>query len=200
MNRGLPNAPLIGISFFLGIILTLWLNGGGAVTFDPVLSFGHIVGTITTILVALLVTAHLQRQTATHRAEKDLLLKHYNNLAEIVAEFEKFRDGGPITEITSWLKRVSTGGGAICKILSDLNYPEEVLEKAKITDLIKKARKHATETPIAQLEAHAARPDCDSVVREGIITLATEKKALLEADVQQIKARIFQTQIAINRC
>jgi hypothetical protein len=192
--------PLLAMAFFVGVLLTLWINSGGAITFDPSFSFGHLLSAVTTILVAVLVTAHLQRQTATNRAEKDLLLRYYNNLAEIVSEFEKYRDGGVLTEITAWLKRVSLAASTTRKILVSLKYPPDVLDKAKFDDLIKKARKHATETPIKKLEEHAARPECDSIVREGIITLATENKALLESTVEQLKARIIAAQIAINRC
>lgn len=64
---------------------------------------------------------------------------------------------------------------------------------------IKKIRKLATDTPVKQIEDHANKAKCSSVVRDGIIQLAAEKRTLLDTEIQKMKMRILKGQISINK-
>ena len=183
----------------MGFLLYKTLESWRLVTFDPELSLGHVTTATTTLLVAVLFAWYLQRQTHSNRKEKDILLRHMDLLLDGVTEFERFRDGGAVTDIAASLKRLSLKSRSINDILSFLKYPTDVRSLANCDDEIRAVRVLATETPIVQLEQHANDPACNSVVRDGIIQLAAEKRLQLELRLQELKLRVLKAQISVNK-
>lgn len=152
-----------------------------------------------TVFVGLLVAAYFQRHTNVDRKEKDILLRHLDLLFDVVTEFEKYKEGGVLTDITASLKKLSMKAKSVNEILTHLKYPSSIVSQTRFEDQIKKMRKLATETPIKQIQEHANKARCASVVRDGIIQLAEERKGLLDAEIQKMKMRILKAQICINK-
>lgn len=88
--------------------------------------------------------------------------------------------------------------GRIPRGLRNTSHPARY--HVRFEEQVRTIRKLATDTPIKQMEEYASKKArCDSVVREGIIHLAAEKRELLDSEIQQMKARILKTQISVNR-
>lgn len=183
------------IGFLSCAILHYW----GLVRFESAVTPGNILQASATVFVGLLVASYFQRHTHADRKEKDILLRHLDLLLDVVTEFEKFKDGGVLTEITASLKKLSVKSKSVNEILAHLKYPAEVISQTRLDDQIKKLRKLATETPIKQIQDHAIKSRCNSIVRDGIIQLAEEKRALLDAEIQKMKMRILKAQILVNK-
>lgn len=183
----------------IGFVSCATLQYYSALKFDPTLTIGNVVQASATVFVGLLVASYFQRQTHADRKEKDILLRHLDLLLDVVTEFEKFKDGGVLTEITASLKKLSMKCKSVSEILTHLKYPTDVLNQTRFDDQIKKMRKLATDTPIKQIQDHANKARCSSVVRDGIIQLAEEKKSLLDTEVQKMKMRILKAQICVNK-
>jgi hypothetical protein len=187
------------ISFLFGALCFKMIDKFHAISFDPVFSFGNVISSLTTLVVAVLVTAHLQRQTQVDKSEKELLLRQFDMLFDTLVEFEKFRDGGVLTEINASLKKLSVKSKSIHGILVELKQPKEIITAANFSEVLKKIRKLATDTPIKQIEDHANHAECSSEVKDGIINLATEKRNLLDNKIEDMKLQIIKAQISLNR-
>ena len=88
---------------------------------------------------------------------------------------------------------------AVREILAHLKYPADILNQTRLDEKIRKMKKLATQTPIKQIKDHANSARCSSVVRDGIIKLAEEKKALLDTEIQKMKMRILKVQVCVNK-
>lgn len=199
MTGKLSRVLLLATGTLIGFVTCAALQYFNVLKFDPTLTLGNVVQTSATVFVGLLVASYFQRQTHADRKEKDILLRHLDLLLDVVTEFEKFKDGGALTEIVASLKKLSMKCKSVNEILTHLKYPADLLTQTRFDDQIKKMRKLATETPIKQIQDHASKARCSSVVREGIIQLAEEKKALLDTEVQKMKMRILKAQICVNK-
>ena len=183
----------------IGFLACITLEYFSLLKVDATITFGNIVQASATVFVGLLVASYFQRHMSADRKEKDILLRHLDLLLDVVIEFEKFKDGGAVTEIAATLKKLSMKCKSVNTILSYVSYPEEVLCLTRFDSQLRKIRKLATDTPIRQLQDHANSAQCSSVVREGIIQLAEEKRALLDTEVQKMKMDILKAQICVNR-
>jgi len=190
---------LLTTGTIIGFISCALLYYYDVLIFEPSLTVGNMLQASATVFVGLLVAAYFQRHTNVDRKEKDILLRHLDLLFDVVTEFEKFKDGGVLTEITASLKKLSMKSKSVNEILHHLKYPSDIVIQTRFDDQIKKLRKLATETPIKQIEDHANKVRCNSLVREGIIQLAEEKKALLDAEIQKMKMRILKAQVCVNK-
>lgn len=199
MSKQFSRILLVAFGIVLGFVCFVTLDSYAALKFEPTLTLGNVVQGGATILVGLLVAAYFQRLTHADRKEKDILLRHLDLLLDAVGEFEKFKEGGVLTEVTASLKRLAIKCKSVHEILTFLKYPADVLDQVSFEEQIRKLRKLATETPIKQIEAHANKARCSSVVRDGIIELATEKRSLLDTEIQKMKMRILKAQISINK-
>jgi hypothetical protein len=97
------------------------------------------------------------------------------------------------------LKRLSVSCNSFNKVLKELNYPCKIYDEANFEELIREIRKLATDTPIKDIENHANRSRCSASVKEGIIFLTADRKALLEGKIDEMKSKLFKTQLIINR-
>ncbi len=199
MIAKLSRVLLLVMGSLIGFIAYAILQYYNALHFDLTVTLGNLLQASATVIVGLLVASYFARQTQADRKEKDILLRHLDLLLDVVTEVEKFKDGGVLTEITASLKKLSMKCKWINDLLKDLKYPQAALDQTRFDDQIKKIRKLATETPIRQIQEHANKARLDSEVRDGIIRLAEEKKALLDTEIQKLKMRVLKSQICINR-
>jgi|ERR1039458_2976596 hypothetical protein len=188
-----------GISFFLGLVTYKVFSSFSQIVFDPTFSFGTIIGAATTLLVGGLLATYLQRQSASDRKESELLVRHLDFILDELVIFEDFKGGGVLTEITASLHRLSRKRQSIESLLIELKYPEETIKAVQFGDKVIEIRKLATKTPIKQLEELANSKKCNSVVRDGIIEFAEEKRALLENKLDELKTQVIRAQLKINR-
>lgn len=199
MKPNSGNFLFCAIGFVLGLVCFKAFESPSHLVFDPTFNFGNVIWAVTTLLVAGVLAAYLQRQTQSDRSEKELLLRHLDQALNAVTEFEKFKEGGRLTAINASLKTLSMKCQSIHSILVDLKCPAQVIESARFDTVIRAIRKLATETPIRQIEKHAITASCSSEVRDGIISLASEKRSLLDNKIQDMKTRILKAQLRINR-
>lgn len=199
MTTKLGRILLLATGILIGFVSCAALHYYNVLKFEPTLTVGNVLQASATVFVGLLVAAYFQRHTNVDRKEKDILLRHLDLLLDVVTEFEKFKEGGALTEIAASLKKLSMKSKSVNEILSHLKYPGDILSQTRFDDQIKKMRKLATETPIKQIQEHANKARCSSVVRDGIIKLADEKKALLDTEIQKMKMRILKAQVCINK-
>jgi hypothetical protein len=190
---------LLATGTLIGFLSCAFLNYFSVLRFEPSLTVGNILQATATVFVGLLVAAYFQRHTNVDRKEKDILLRQLDLLLDAVTEFEKFKDGGVLIEITASLKKLSMKSKSVNEILAHLKYPADIISQTRFGEQIKKMRKLATETPIKQIQEHASKARCTSVVREGIIQLAEEKKLQLDGEIQGMKMRILKAQVCINK-
>jgi len=199
MNPRSGNLLFCAIGFVLGLVCFKVLESPSQLVFDPTFNFGNVIWAVTTLLVAGVLATYLQRQTQSDRSEKELLLRHLDQVLNAVTEFEKFKEGGHLTAVNASLKTLSMKCQSIHGILVDLKCPPQVIESARFDTVIRAIRKLATETPIKQIEKHANSASCSSEVRDGIISLASEKRSLLDNKIQDMKTRILKAQLKINK-
>jgi len=194
---------LLATGFVLGSYVAEIIEHWNVLTFDPKLSLGDITNAGTTLLVAVLVTVlvtyFLEKQNQADRKEKDLLLRQLDLIFPLVQEFEKSNENGNLTEIQASLKRVSVSCNLFNKVLKDLKYPLKILNETNFASLISEIRKLATDTPIKEIEDRIKRSKCNASVKDGIITLTTDRRALLEGKIDEIKSKLFKVQIIINK-
>ena len=167
--------------------------------FEATLTIGNLIQASATIIVGLLVAVHIQRNTNVERKEKEILIRQMDSLIDVVTEFETHKNGGVLTDITASLKKLSVKSKSVKDFLCYLKYPDEIITHVRLDCHIKKLRKLATETPIKEIEDHISSAQCSSVVRDGIIKIADEKRALLDAEIQKVKICILKAQIYLNR-
>lgn len=199
MTSNLSRILLLATGTIIGFLSCAMLHYYSVLRFEPTLTVGNMLQASATVFVGLLVASYFQRHTNVDRKEKDILLRHLDLLFDVVTEFEKFRDGGRLTEITASLKKLSMKSKSVNEILGHLKYPADIVNQTRFDDQIKKMRKLATETPIKQIQDHANKARCSSEVRDGIIQLAEEKKALLDTEIQKMKMRILKAQVCVNK-
>jgi hypothetical protein len=196
-------ALLIAIGVLLGVVITILVENYCPLSFDPKISLGELVNAFATVFAALavtvLVTFYLEKHNQTNRKEKDLLMRQLDFIFQLVQEFEKSNEIGELTKITASHKQLSTANSLFYKILSEFKYPKNVLIETDIGDPIHEIWKLATDTPIRDIEEHAKHSRCGASVKNGIITLAKERRDLLEVKINDIKSKIFKAQLAINR-
>lgn len=188
----------IAIGLIIGFLCSLLVERYAALHFDPTCTLGNLIQASSTILVGLIVATFIQKQSQADRKEKEIILRHLDLLIDTMTEFEKYKDGGVLTNITSALKKLSRQCKAVYDLVTGLKYPEDICNTIKFDDNVKQLRKLATETPINQIEDYANRAESSSV-RDGIIHLADEYKLQLDGLIQEVKLRVFKAQIAINR-
>jgi hypothetical protein len=203
MKPAFFSALFISIGIFLGGFLTILFGNHLPLVFDPKISLGEMVNAIATVVVALavtvLVTYYLERHNQTNRKEKDLLLRQLDFISDLVHEFEKSNEGGELTKVTASHKQLSTANGSFCKILNEFKYPQKILIESDFGAIIRDIWKLSTDTPIRDIENHAKRSKCNASVKNGIITLAADRKDLLDGKINEIKSKIFKAQLIINR-
>lgn len=199
MTTKLGRILLLATGILIGFLSCAALQYYSVLKFEPTLTVGNMLQASATVFVGLLVAAYFQRHTNVDRKEKDILLRHLDLLLDVVTEFEKFKEGGALTEIAASLKKLSMKSKSVNEILNHLKYSANILSQTRFDDQIKKMRKLATETPIKQIQEHASKARCSSIVRDGIIQLAEEKKALLDTEIEKMKMRILKAQVCINK-
>lgn len=184
---------LLGFSLY-GVLMNFRL-----LEFDGVLNFGDVIQSLSTLIVAILVTYYFQRNTESERRDKDIILKHLDLVLDALKEVEQFKDGGVLTKVTASLKKLSVQCRAVRELIIHLQYGDGIIDQTNFDENIKEIRKLATETPIKKIKDHANSNKCTSTVRDGIIKLAQEKTALLDSEIQKMKLAIMKSQIQINR-
>lgn len=199
MRRGFAIAVLVAIGFLLGVFAIEISQNYFLIKFDPKLSLGDITIATTTLLIAVLVTNYLEKHNQTERIEKDLLLRKIELIFPLIQDFEKSNERGTLTEIQSSLKRINVSCNSFKKCLHDLTYPQNILVESDFDSLIREVRRLATDTPIQDIENLAKRARCNSSVKNGIISLTTDRKALLEGKIDEMKSKLLRIQVGINR-
>jgi hypothetical protein len=199
MRKWINTVVSFVVGFLFGIICVKSFHLFSQLHFDPKFDFGNVIWAVTTLCASVLLAAFLQRGTQSDRMEKELLLRQLNLALDIVTELERFRDGGPVTAIAATLKKLSMKCTSIVAMLKHLKYSASICKEANYEALLKQIRKLSTDTPIKQIEAHAKSSECSSVVRNGIMELAQEKRSLLDTKVSELKERLFKLQILVNR-
>jgi hypothetical protein len=203
MRQGIFISLFILIGFVLGGFAVELVEHYRSLTFDPKLSLGDVTNASMTLLAAVLVTVlvanYLEKHNQAERKEKELLLRRLDLIFPLVQDFEKSNENGNLTEIAATLKRVSVSCNLFNRVVKDLNYPPHILAETDFDNLIREIRRLATDTPIKEIEVHAKRSKCCASVKDGIITLTTDRKALLDGKVDEIKSKLLKVQIVINK-
>jgi hypothetical protein len=184
-------------AFLAGFMCVALLDPFVRLKLDPSLTLGNILQAVSTLVAGMVVALYLQPKTQADRKEKDIVLRHFDLLLEAVDELERLKDGGAVTEVAAALKRFSVGVKNINEMLKFIDCPSDAQKYVHLDKEIRLIRKLATETPISEIEAHAATSSSNAV-KDGIIALALEKRVMLEAKLHDIKMRIFKAQITIN--
>ncbi len=192
-----------------GLFIALALVGGigiipvatwyGKLRFDDVYTAGNLIQASATLAAALVVAAYFQRVLQSDRKEKDLLLRHVDLISESVAEFERYKDGGAVTEIAAALKKLSVKIKSFSSLLAELNYDAAIQRDVNFDSLMRELRTLATETPYREMEELAKDSSQSSTVRDGFIRIANESRLLLDGKIQDMKMRLNRVQIKINR-
>jgi len=116
-----------------------------------------------------------------------------------VLEFETSTESGKLTLITAAHKRLSTSNSSFFKLLKEFKYPAKLLAEVNFDSLILEIWKLATDTPIRAIVQHVQRTKCTASVRDGIISLAEDRKTILEGKISDIKAKILRAKLVVNR-
>ncbi len=179
-------------------LMALGLRFDG-ITYDPTFDLGNVFQASATVLVGLIVAAYFQYQAQSSRKERELLLRHLDLIIESVNDVEKFKEGGGVAEVASAGKKLSVKCSALHNLMTELKYSSELCDHVKYDADVREIRRILTDTPPKQLEDYAAELKEDSVVKNGIIAIATEKRLLVENKIDALKLRIYKAQIFINR-
>jgi MarR-like DNA-binding transcriptional regulator SgrR of sgrS sRNA len=202
MKKILPGTGLFLLGIVVGGLAALLIISHCHLNFDPKISLGEMANAIATIVAAVgvtvLITYYLERHNQTTRREKDLLLDQLTFISDLVSEFEKSIEDGELIKIVSVHKRLSTANTLFWESLKDCCRTYEVSSESNFTDLIREVRRLATDTPIREIESHVKRSKCNTTVKDGIISLASERRNLLDGKLTEIKSKIFKTQLHIN--
>jgi uncharacterized protein HemX len=167
--------------------------------FDPTYSLGNLIQAGSTVAVAVVVAAYIQRQTQVDFKHKELLIKQLDMVSEKLVDLSdfNFEEGDELVKITSVLKQTSMRCNAVYTAVKLLQYADNIVAKLDFNSDISELRKLATETPISTLQAHL--DECPAVVRDGIIELAAERLCALQVHLTTMQNRVFEAQIAIMK-
>jgi len=190
---------LVLAGVIVGLLAALPLKNYGLLTLSPEVTMGNVFQACATILTGLIVAAYIQRSVHADRKEKDLILRQLDLVLASLDEFERFREGGKLTDITALLKRLAVSCKAAKEIVVFLKYSRSIVDQTKFDSEIKELRKLATETPIKKIQDHAQNALMSSEVREGIIKLAEGQRAKFDAEIQKFRMKVFKGQMCINK-
>ncbi|MCC5836001.1 MAG: hypothetical protein JJU20_14840 [Opitutales bacterium] len=183
---------LVVVGFVSGVLLMTYSE----IQINNNLSVGQLLAPLTAFCVSIIVIVFIERKLANSSKAQSLFLDYVGNSLAIVNEIESIGDRFHLDSINPLLKKLKLNVTTSIDISKELSMSPDflhALEKTK--EEIRKLRETVTNTPLAKVEAHA--DECEVEVKDGIIQLAKEKRALADTTIGNIKASIFRAQMEI---
>lgn len=190
---------LFAAGVIVGFLIALPVIFFGTFTYKAEFTTGNITQACATILTGIFVAAYVQRIVQADRKEKDILLRHFDSILAGLEEFDETRVNGVVTEMSASLKRVKLASIAAVEILVHLKYPGDVIEQARFEQFINEINDLVTGTPVKAIEEHVSKVKMSAVVKDGISSLTSELKLLVDMKLQQLKIRVFKAQVVVNK-
>jgi hypothetical protein len=193
------NGLIAAVALLAGVLIGVFTSKSGALTFDGQVTSGNIFQSCATIASAFLVTLYLQKIVNDHRKQKELLLQQFDQLLDLLGQFERMAMSEELTKVVYLLKKISLKCELISKCMSDCGCPAHLIRHADFSNFVKALRTHSTNTPKKPLEEFTSSKNCPAYVKEGIITWASERKNDIDLTIEDMRAAIFRAQVNVNR-
>jgi hypothetical protein len=183
---------------FFGFLLFTVASQLGALELEGGLTFGNILQASTTVVVGFVVSHYLQRQTASDRRQRELVLRHIDHALDTLDKLEASGRRIQLTELNAAFKKIKTDIIATRDLMKELGY-DDALQKHMGTDhLVQEIRRLATETPKVA-ETPAANDNTPVSISDGIVLWSEDRVAIIDTKIHQLRLRLLRCQIAINR-
>jgi hypothetical protein len=185
--------------FLLGVLCATWafviVGAPPALSFDGTLTAGNLLQASTTVAVALIVAWYLQPKGAIDRKEKDILLNLLNLAIDGLADLELRSENGVLIEINASCKKISITCRSVLSLLRSLQYPDSILCALSVESDILELRGLVGEG--GGLTSGAAMDS--TVVVDGKIALSPQRQLLVSSKLQQLRIRLLQGAVRVNR-
>lgn len=197
MKSKILPAAILYASIFAGGCLVGKLVSVPGVTMGREINPVHALSILCTLVVAVLVSIHLDRNKRRDSSQRDIYLKRIEAVSGVVEELYGRVIEGPIpyTAVTSRIKRIRASLNALLAPLATAIGNRDF--EAPLMNAIRELNEQMTKTDIAGSRGKLPK---DISIKDNVITYSGTYKAQIESGLDVLRSRLFELQLLVNGC